>query len=126
MTNGNNAEIKENTPDFEPETAQNGTQILLLSCQVESDSSEQNSKILTKPPRPGNKSLSIIRQFLNSYILCCTQPLQQDPEFKPPAFRTDIYDIFFSPNKLSTVHSLPAKERLGNKNRKAVLYMIAM
>lgn len=54
--NGHNAEVKENTADFQPQTAQNGTQIL-LSSQAELDTSEDNSKILTKP-RPCNKLLS--------------------------------------------------------------------
>lgn len=45
--NRNNAEVKENTPDFEPQTAQNGTQIL-LSSQGELDTSEfQNTEKTT-------------------------------------------------------------------------------
>lgn len=56
--NGNNAEAKEDTRDFEPQTAQNGTQIL-LSSQAELDTLEQDSKILTKPPRSCNKLSSM-------------------------------------------------------------------
>jgi len=41
--NGHNPEVTENTPDFERQTAQNGTQIL-PSSQGALDTSEQNPK----------------------------------------------------------------------------------
>lgn len=75
MRNRNNAEVKENTPDFEPQTAQNGTQIL-LSSQVELDTSEQNSKILTKPPRPCKKLLSMAVLELLHPLLYSSTPTE--------------------------------------------------
>lgn len=81
------------------------------------------SKILTKPPRACKKNVkrgSAWTPTSSAALKHCNQ----DPEFKlQPSGQMPTTS---PPNEMSTVHCLPAKERLENKNRKAVLCMIAM
>lgn len=62
--NGHNPEVKENTPDVEPQTVQNGTQILLSS----QDTSEQN-------PKHWQNHLELARKMLSTAGLVLLHPL---------------------------------------------------
>lgn len=93
------AEVKENTTDFELQTAQNGTQIF-LSSQAELDASEGNSKILTKPT-PCNKLLSMaVLELLHPLLHSSTPTGSRVQTF---SLQDRCLQRFFSPQQ--TEHS---------------------